>query len=371
MSKIKSICKKNKYVASLTLYFYNLFLQKKLYRFTIRKLKVAKEKQRKPVVFFIGVPAHTNLGDLAQYICIKRWIQEHYPDYPVIEMANRAFADTHFPVINRLKKAYRSEDIILFQSGYATTDLSLADEVHRIIISEMPEARILMLPQTVFYTTEAAQEKASVIYNSAANMLFLARDQVSYEIAKRMMPDVTVLAFPDIVTTLIGTHLNQNKREGILFCCRNDKEKFYSDEEMAVLMEKCKTMGRVDKTDTTKAGDPTEIVANAETMIHNEINDYSKYRVIITDRYHGTIFALIAGTPVIILKTTDHKVVTGADWFQKIYNEYVYVADTLDHAYQLASQVVKKDLDHFVQLNYKQEYYDKLPNLFENFIGSV
>lgn len=51
----------------------------------------------------------------------------------------------------------------------------------------------------------------------------------------------------------------------------------------------------------------------------------SHYKVVITDRYHGTIFSLIANTPVIIIKSTDHKVTTGADWFKGIYDDYVYV----------------------------------------------
>ena len=44
---------------------------------------------------------------------------------------------------------------------------------------------------------------------------------------------------------------------------------------------------------------------------------------------------MIANTPVIILKTTDHKVVTGADWFEGVYEDYVYVVNDLEEASQV------------------------------------
>ena len=71
-----------------------------------------------------------------------------------------------------------------------------------------------------------------------------------------------------------------------------------------------------------------------EEYIEKEIEDYSRYKIIITDRYHGTILSLVAGTPVIILKTNDHKVTTGADWFKGVYDEHVFLANDLKNAYE-------------------------------------
>ncbi len=59
-------------------------------------------------------------------------------------------------------------------------------------------------------------------------------------------------------------------------------------------------------------------------------------KLIITDRYHGTILSLVAGTPVIVIKTTDHKVTTGAEWFRGVYDDYVYLAESLQQAYDIA-----------------------------------
>jgi hypothetical protein len=73
---------------------------------------------------------------------------------------------------------------------------------------------------------------------------------------------------------------------------------------------------------------------------------------------------LCAGTPVIILKTTDHKVTTGTDWFKGIYDDYVYVAEDLEDAYKIAHTVLEKKISYKLEPYFKTEYYDKLLNLF-------
>ena len=100
-----------------------------------------------------------------------------------------------------------------------------------------------------------------------------------------------------------------------------------------------------------------------ENYIENIIEQYSYYKVIITDRYHGTIFSLAANTPVIIIKTSDHKVVTGADWFKGVYDGYVYVAESLDDAYAKASEILRKDFSYNLLPYFKANYYDKLKGL--------
>ena len=320
-----------------------------------------------PKIFYIGVPAHSNLGDLAQGVCIRRWIKKHYPERKLIEIETNALVNTRFSLLKKLKSVYNDGDFIVFQSGYTTTDLGgFADEMHCQIIKTLPQAKILMMPQTIFFESEKRKLRTSQIYNSNTNMLFLARDKVSYKMALSMFPDLSVKLYPDIVTTLIGTCSYNNKRDGILFCCRDDSEKFYSDEEIAVLMNKCKKYANIKRTDTTKSVNCRDIIANAADYIFAEIESFSHYKVIITDRYHGTIFSLIAGTPVIIIKTTDHKVTTGAEWFKGIYDDYVFLADSLEEAAVLADKLYHRECDNKLTPYFESEYYDKLTDIFNN-----
>lgn len=362
--ELKSLVLKNERLTSFVLSIRKYIQDAQVYRATVSVLDCI--PQNKCAIFYIGIPAHANLGDLAQGFCVRKWLQKNYPNIFAIEIQTNALVNTRLSLLNKLKESYRLGDMIVFQSGYTTTDLGgFADEMHRAVMSALPEARMLMLPQTIFFQNEANKIRTSKCYNAMKSMLFLARDRISYTTAQQMFPDVPVKLFPDIVTTMIGKYNFDYDRNGILFCCRDDGEKLYSDAEIDDLMERCSQFGSIERTDTTIRGKTADVVKNAEAYINQEIDRYAHYRLIITDRYHGTILSLVAGTPVIILKTTDHKVTTGAEWFQGVYDDYVHVASDLDDAFRLAKETLQKSLSHKLEPYFEKEYYDKLPKLFE------
>lgn len=363
MNKIKKLILSNPITKRIALAARHFQLSYKLFIKTIIKLKKFERKGK--VIFYLGIPAHSNLGDLAQGMCIRRWLKKHYQERQVLEMETNALVNTPFSLLNKLAELYKSGDMIVFQSGYTTTDLGgFADEMHRAVMKVLPNAEMLMLPQTIFFKSKDNEKRTAECYNSMKHMLFLARDRISFGMAKQMFPDIPVMQFPDIVTTLIGNYSFNYSRDGIMFCCCDDGEKYYSDEEISLLMNKCERLCKVAKTDTTKVGKTADIVRNAEHYIMNEIDTYAHYKAVVTDRYHGTILSLAAGTPVIIIKTTDHKVTTGAEWFKGVYDDYVYVADSLDGAYEIAKSVLNKELTNKLPPYFETNYYDKLPEIF-------
>lgn len=365
MISIKSFVLNNKVLFNCIYPFVRYIRERRLYDSSEKKLRNV-EKIAEDKIFYLGIPAHANLGDLAQGVCIRNWIKKNYPERTVIEIETNALVNTRFSVLSLLKETYKEGDLIIFQSGYTTTDLGgYADEMHRAVMEILPDAKMLMMPQTIYFREEENKRRTSKCYNAMGNLLFLARDRVSYNMALEMFPDIEVMLFPDIVTTMIGKFPVNTKREGIMFCCRDDGEKFYSDEQIDKLMQKCSHLEKVNKTDTTKKKNVSEIVKNAEKYIIDEIKEYSKYKLVITDRYHGTILSLAAGTPVIVVKTTDHKVITGVEWFKGVYDEYVYAADDLEEAYVIAREVLKKKLDYKLKPYFEINYYDKLKSYTE------
>lgn len=320
-------------------------------------------------VFYLGVTEQPNLGDMAQHYCIKRWIKENYPNHEMVLIESSVITDKNFTreFFCNLKRVFNTLDRIIIQSGYCTQDLG-GDHplMHRLVCENMPDARILMMPQTIYFREEKNRAICAENHNKAKNMLFLARDFVSFEQAKQMFTQIRVEAYPDIVTTLIGTLTFSNKRSGICLCTRNDGEKLYTKEEIDSLEQRFKETGiRVVQKDTQGKGTVQDIRKHLQNYIETEIESYSHFDVTITDRYHGTIFSLCAGTPVIILKTTDHKVTTGADWFKYVYDDYVYVAKNLEDAFNLYQEIGKKQLDNKLKPYFKTEYYDKLKSIFE------
>lgn len=326
---------------------------------------IDEQEDRCPKVYYLGITAHSNLGDMAQHYCITKWIKENYPNHELIMFESNTVVDKHSGFLKKFKAAYRKEDIIVFQSGYTTQDLGGNHEyMHRLIVDNMPYANILMMPQTIYFQKAENKHICSESLDKAQHMLFLARDFVSEEMAKEMFPHQPVKAFPDIVTTLIGSLHFNNERDGVCMCCRNDGEKYYSDEELSSLMQRLQSLGKVTRTDTTIKNSYLEIRQNMQSFIEGEIEKFSHYKVVITDRYHGTIFAIAAGTPVVILKTTDHKVTTGADWFKGVYDDYVVVSDDIDDAYQKAVYYMSHAKSGDMMPYFKQNYYDKLKEYF-------
>lgn len=361
-TSIKKIILKNKAVAFLALSVRKYVLNAKLYHST--KVKLINSEHANNAIYYLGIPAHANLGDLAQGMCIRHWLKKNYPNSLVVEIETNALVNTHFPLLNKLKKSYQTGDMVIFQSGYTTTDLGgYADEMHRAVIDALPEAKFLMMPQTIYFKSKKNQDRTSKCYNKAKNMLFLARDRVSYGMACEMFPNITIMQYPDIVTSLIGSYHYDYPREGILLCCRNDGEQFYTCDELNSLKSKLSKVIKTEITDTTKNVKFKEINKNISGYVEKEINSYAHYNLIITDRYHGSIFSLAANTPVIVIRTTDHKVTTGVEWFKGVYDDYIFLADSLDDAYNVAQKILNTTFDYNLKPYFKEKYYDKLPEL--------
>lgn len=315
-------------------------------------------------IFLCGVPVHKNMGDQAQRYCIRLWCQQNYPNYEILEISTWPFYEKDF--CKTIKKSVKKDDLIVIQSGYCTTERHYDHKMHRFLVSSFPENKILIMPQTVNFIDEREGYKTGRIYAKHQHLLFLARDKVSYQSAKRFFPNTEIYLYPDIVTTLIGTRSKFTKKNGVLLCVRNDSEKKYTDSEINQLKKKLQKAGLFCEISDTYSELPlNELVAKFDSELEKTLTFFAKHEVVITDRYHGTIFSMISNTPVIVLATNDHKVKTGTEWFKGIYSDSQYNADSLDEAYALALKIIKEKQPVINRPYFKTEYYDKLKVLFE------
>lgn len=317
-------------------------------------------------IWYFCVPTHSNLGDQAQACCIEKYFRKFFSDHIVFKLSNNAFDFYEEKILMILKEKIKETDLIFFQSGYTFTGIHPYENMHRKIVENFPYNKIVFLPQTVKFKNQKILENVQNFYGKYDNIYFFARDKISYDIYKSIFPEHrNVHCFPDIVTTEIGNYdFNNNERNGILLCVRNDVEKLYSFQEISLFKEKLQKIAKVSLSDTNSETKENSLKEYWK-KIEETIDDYVQYQVIITDRYHGTIFALIANTPVIILKTTDHKVVTGADWFEGVYEDYVYVVNDLEEASQVAQQIVTGFEYRKLPSYFKEKYYDRLKDIIE------
>lgn len=329
-----------------------------------RKLKQEPHKN----VFYFGEPNHSNMGDQAQTYCILNWIKENYPDYKVWCFRTGISSVKDFELLKIIKRYIKNDDKIFLQSGYNTTDLYLNEELlHRRVIQEFPQNEIVLFPQTIYFKSEEEAKKSSQIYNKHDRIVLLCRDNISYGYAQNLFPKCKKLLFPDVVTTMIGNYKSTvaQERKGVLFCMRNDKESACSLQQINKLKQSLSQFGPVEQTDTTIALSRRKIAKNREKILHQIWDSYAQYRLIVTDRYHGTIFSLIANTPVIVLPSTDHKLVSGVKWFPEEYSDYVNYVENFEEVETVAKRILEIHHDYRLKSYFKEVYYDKLKEYIE------
>lgn len=332
------------------------FARRKMTNELIEKHYYLEKNDKK--IFYFGVPEHNNLGDMAQTYCIRKWITDNYPNYQIMEIRTRISYDKKF--VKFIKNILCSDDFFLFQSGYCTRDKNPDHLMHLNIMAQFPYQKAIILPQTVKIQSKKDIQKTKRIFSHCEKLLFIARDKISYEQAKIFTKENQLDLYPDIVTSLIGRIQTNTEKKGVLLCVRNDSEKYYLDSDIKKLKEDLIPHSDiVNVTDTNSHLDVWETYKNLEKIILEKIIDFSKYKVIITDRYHGTIFSLIANTPVIVIKTNDYKVTSGVEWFEGVLNESsIKLANDLKQASEMAIEILKNTLsvendDYFYRTFYQ------------------
>lgn len=328
----------------------------------------------KKKVYIIAHPTHPNLGDQAQLMCTEKWLKENWPDRRVIRLGItcatlnfgsplgqiRAGLSTVITVL-AMKLRHRKDDLFIGHSGYFFIDHHTGYKAFMDMMHYFPENKMLILPQTVNFYTPVVKRHVSREFAKSHKVTLLCRDEVSYGYAKELFPTTPSFLYPDIVTTLIGTRHYGKKREGVLFCMRDDIEALYKPSDIDALMARYGNT-RTEKIDTTLKGVTTkDMDAHREQYINGMIEKIASYQAVITDRYHGTIFSAIASTPVIVISSADHKLSSGVKWFpQEQFSGYIYYAKTLDEAYALSRQVLARKEHRDNPPYFKEEYWDKL-----------
>jgi len=324
-------------------------------------------------VFLFGVPFNQNLGDHAQTYCITEWCKENYPEHSVYEVKSAYTTEFDFyPLLLLIREKLNENDLIFIQSGYHTTDLWYNECILTLAaLKVFHDRQIVVFPQTIYFRDEDKKQHVSEVFTSHGNVIFMARDHVSYDYARQMFSKAQLLAVPDVVTMLIGrwrqSYTQENKeRDGVLFCLRpNDDEDVAVDNaNISELINRLISKNlQVGITDTFLADIPVlEMEANRKHYINETVMEYSKYRLVVTDRYHGAIFSLVANTPVIILETKTHKSSAGYEWFRGVapFEGYVNYCEDISKLEDTIEHVTDTKLDYSLPPYYYEQYFEGL-----------
>lgn len=344
-----------------------LFLSRKIRQAYNYNMDLIKNNIKNKNIFYFGTPVHENLGDWAQTVCILDYFKKYWSDYNIIQIDSLGWTKK---LIKNLQSYVKDSDLVFIQSGYLFRDGSSHAKLVKELAKFIKLNKIIIMPNTVNYNNSREFKKIFEPIAQNNNVLFLCRDKISYRNVHEQYKSIRVELFPDIVTTKIGDFSSETKQDGILLCTRRDSEKYYSNQEIDSLKDNLlKITDKIDIADTTDTSLNHEMISkDPKYFVLNKIKFFSKYKLVITDRFHGTIFSLVANVPVVVIRSTDFKLEEGAKWFKDLYPDMCYTANDLQVAEKTAENILKNKKYKRIDNNFfEKNYYSKLRTIIESF----
>jgi len=253
-------------------------------------------------------PHHDNIGDNAQAYCIFNMLLSFFGEGNVIKF--------QLPETEEGIRQVQKNDVIFLGSGGYLGDLWIRGELlRREIIRRCTNNIIISFPQTVSFYSQKEAEQSCQAYQSHPRLYISTRDPESYILAKTLFPNNHIFQLPDPVFTL--SHNRKYDRQGILCIFREDKEDWLKMQKQDVIKQ-CKDIdSKVDIIDTEGHVDGNrKPILNIDKKLPELLDHISHYRLVVTDRFHGTVFAGVAGTPCIAFPTINHKIISSTYWYK-------------------------------------------------------
>ncbi|MEX5256849.1 polysaccharide pyruvyl transferase family protein [Kocuria arenosa] len=242
--------------------------------------------------------------------------------------------------------------VILLQGGGNFGDLyPLHDEFRRHIISTFPKRRIVLLPQTVFYTSPTAARAALRQYRQGENLTVLLRERTSIRFAEEAMAGMDVRFCYDLA---LGAQIEQEVTsggEGVLVLARDDGEQAtLSDVEVRPwadwdfrplnqLAYKAATgVGAAYKRFPTRVQDALYGPAQRANSMILDLNiaaaiaQFRNKDAVATDRLHAHVLSLLLGIPHAVTDNSYGKI-------SSIFGEYTGMFSSAHWANSLSEAV--------------------------------
>lgn len=315
-------------------------------------------KRQPKIVYALTPPPYLkNIGDHAQVIAIRAWLDRHFGDLEVLEMDK----DRGHYLLPALRWLVTPEDVVFLHSGGNLGDRGKWSEgMRREIIRNFPRNQIVSLPQTIFFSdTPDGQKEQAIscsIYNRHPNLTVIGRDPRSGELAAELFPEATTFCMPDFVLSLPPRQsTTQHDSPQILLCLRLDVESALTPEQRQEIGDRLPYQCTYYDTTLEKDID----FDHRKATLDSTLAKFLAADVVVTDRYHGLIFTVLCQKPCVVLRTVDHKLTSAIHWFESL--PHVMFAQDLTEVPQLVEQCLQIVPEQ--RINWSEQYFDKIPKL--------
>ncbi|KAA6447474.1 polysaccharide pyruvyl transferase family protein [Bacillus atrophaeus] len=285
-------------------------------QFVMGTNRIQAASHKKKIILTL-LPSHDNLGDHAIAYASKAFIEREYPEFDVIEVDMKDI----YKSAKALMRVRHPEDMVFMIGGGNMGDLYRYEEwTRRFVIKAFRDYKIVQLPATSHFsdTKKGRKElkRAKKIYNAHPDLLLMARDETTYQFMKRHFTDKPILKQPDMVLYL-DKSAHRAEREGVYICLREDRESALGEEQRHRLKDALAGEFGDIKSFTTTIGRRVDRTSREEEL-ESLWSKLQGAEAVVTDRLHGMIFCALTGTPCVVIRSFDHKVMEGYDWLKSI-----------------------------------------------------
>lgn len=298
-------------------------------------------KGNKKAIILISTPSHGNLGDQAIVYSQYKFFEDLGLENQICEISEYLY-DIYR---NKIKHITNKDDLIVIDGGGSIGTLWSAPE-NRIlnIVLKFSENSILIFPQSTYFINNSygknELKKVTRIFNNHSNLYFMLRDESSYKLMQKHI-EKNVFLVPDIVLYL-KNYCTSNERNCILTMKRNDHEG-NSSKKIYSIVKKLQIELKLPTEEISNIKNYKVLYANRENELLTQFNNITKAKVLITDRLHGMIFAVVTNTPCIVFDNINKKISGVYSAWLKNYNNIYIINETEDINYEKIKSIIRND----------------------------
>ena len=258
---------------------------------------------------FIDMPVYGNIGDLLI-------MQGTFKFFENNKLKPRIIAPIFSFDLNWIKP----DDVLIFQGGGNFGDLYAGMQpLREKVAREKPDNRIIVLPQTIHFSSEEAMEKSMEIFKAHPDFHLCVRDENSYALAKQFTQHAYLA--PDMAHHLYPLKSIPSVPHATLLLSRTDGEKsnrYHRDQTFSTITDWPQLVGGRERnfrwfylamrafyrSGIGRFGNM--IFAKlwpqyAQTLIQDAMKLFGRHEYIVTDRLHGHILACLMTKPHTVL----------------------------------------------------------------------
>lgn len=307
-------------------------------------------------VVIIGTPLYGNLGDQALAIATYNFFEVcgiHEED--VLEIPLNIFEGM---TAKKVKKIVRNRRVFIQAGGFMGNIWPGTEKQIQRIISLFGDRTIIILPQTITYSDDKEgrnlKEKSKKIYSTCDKLIICVREKDSISVAEELTEKKNIICVPDMVIGFLNADMKKNiRKKECLFCMRQDRERSITDELVLKLQLAAEKKGlKVNYTDTVLK----EYIYPKErkAKVEQKLNEFAGAKLVVTDRLHGMLFAVITGTPCLFLDNINGKVGNVYEWIKDL--DYVMPVADIAHIEEYLDKLLSLGEQHYSQDQYCRLY---------------